>query len=73
MHQITYISTIRGEPYMNKYGVVAIKAVELLSMVDQFEPLGAWNTAASDVFGEGSWSQRKVVPKMHSLVYVKMA
>jgi hypothetical protein len=48
---------------MNKYGVVAIKAVELLSMVEQSEPLTAWNTAASDVFGEGTWAQRKGCPK----------
>lgn len=48
---------------MNKYGVVAIKAVELLSMVDQSEPLTAWNTAASNMFGEGTWAQRKGCPK----------
>ncbi|CAM4470617.1 DUF6979 family protein [Paenibacillus typhae] len=48
---------------MNKYGVVTIKAVELLSMVEQSEPLTAWNAAASDVFVEGTWTQRKGCPK----------
>ncbi|MEK4453437.1 DUF6979 family protein [Paenibacillus sp. FSL L8-0506] len=48
---------------MNKYGVVATKAVYLIMNEEQTEPLTAWNTAASDVFGEGTWAQRKGCPK----------
>lgn len=35
----------------------------MLSMVEQSESLTAWNTTASDVFGEGTWVQRKGCPK----------
>jgi hypothetical protein len=48
---------------MNKYGVVALKAVELLRMNEQSEPLATWNEVASEVFGVGSSSQRKGCPK----------
>ncbi|OMD48466.1 MULTISPECIES: hypothetical protein [Paenibacillus] len=48
---------------MNKYGVVALKAVDLLRMDEQSEPLAAWTVAASEVFRVGSSSQRKGCPK----------
>lgn len=48
---------------MNKYGYVALKAVDLLRMNEQSEPLAAWNVAASEVFGVGSSSKRKGCPR----------
>ncbi|WP_339319345.1 hypothetical protein [Paenibacillus sp. FSL R10-2734] len=48
---------------MNKYGVVAIKAIELMKNGELSEPPNAWNKAASDMFGEGTSSQRKGCPK----------
>ncbi|MEK5398431.1 DUF6979 family protein [Paenibacillus sp. FSL K6-2859] len=47
---------------MNKYGVVAIKAVELMNG-ELLEPPNAWNKAASDMFSEGTSSQRKGCPR----------
>lgn len=48
---------------MNKYGTVALRAVELIRMDEQSEPLATWNTVAPEVFGVGSSSQRKVCPR----------
>lgn len=48
---------------MNKYGDVALKAVELLSTKEQTEPLSAWDIVASEIFGKGSSSQRKDCPR----------
>lgn len=47
---------------MNKYGVVAVRAVQLLRERN-VEPLTAWKTVATEVFGAGTWSQRKGCPK----------
>lgn len=48
---------------MNKYGVVALKVVELIRIGEEKEPLTAWNIAASEMFGKGSSSQRKDCPR----------
>lgn len=57
------LAEFEGEPLMNKYGVVALKAVKLIEMGKHTEPLATWNVVASEVFGVGSSSQRKGCPK----------
>lgn len=48
---------------MNRYGEVAVKAVHSLLSGEVAQPLIAWKKAATEVFGEGTWGQRKVCPK----------
>ncbi|WP_080848248.1 DUF6979 family protein [Cytobacillus gottheilii] len=48
---------------MSKYGLAAVKAVEFIneSVVDS--PKAAWDRATSELFGHGSWGQKKGCPK----------
>ncbi|CAM4503993.1 hypothetical protein FHS16_004560 [Paenibacillus endophyticus] len=48
---------------MNKYGLTAVKTVELLYLTKVTKPLDAWNTVSTEIFGAGTWSQRKGCPK----------
>ena len=49
---------------MNKYGLAAVKAAELLSSDYKGEsPNKAWDIATSELFGKGTSSQMKVCPK----------
>jgi hypothetical protein len=48
---------------MGLYGVVAVRAIRLIKSGDLLEPLIAWNTVASEVFGEGTWAQQKSCPR----------
>lgn len=43
---------------MNNYGVVAVRAVQVICD-SNVEPLAAWQKVASEVFGGGTWTQRK--------------
>ena len=48
---------------MGKYGEASVKAVKLLvsGIIDR--PRDAWERATSEIFGKGTWSQRKVCPR----------
>lgn len=48
---------------MNNYGLSAIKAVQILQSTEDTKPLTAWNTASTDLFGAGSFAQKKGCPK----------
>lgn len=48
---------------MNKYGIVAINAIQALQKHHEAQPLMAWNSAATLMFGEGTESQRKGCPR----------
>ncbi|KQO18153.1 DUF6979 family protein [Paenibacillus sp. Leaf72] len=48
---------------MNKYGVVAVHAARLILDDNNVKPVTAWNSAATNVFGEGTSQQKKGCPK----------
>lgn len=48
---------------MNKYGLVAIKAVRMLESGEKSDPSAAWSSAAADVFVDSPSSQNKGCPK----------
>lgn len=48
---------------MSKYGYAAVRAVELVQMNVVESPTQAWEMATSEIFGEGSWGQKKGCPK----------
>lgn len=48
---------------MNRYGDVAVRVVELILNESKSEPLIAWNSTASEMFGKGTWAQKKGCPK----------
>ena len=48
---------------MGKYGKAAVKAAILMKSKEYDHPADAWETAAIEIFGKGTSSQRKVCPK----------
>jgi len=48
---------------MSKYDQAAIKAVELFHQGVTDSPVRAWDMATLELFGEGSWGQKKGCPK----------
>ncbi|GAA0337635.1 hypothetical protein GCM10008967_29870 [Bacillus carboniphilus] len=48
---------------MSKYGQAAIRAVELVNKKIVDSPIKGWEIATSELFGEGSWGQKKGCPK----------
>ncbi|MEK3707104.1 hypothetical protein MKY87_23955 [Paenibacillus sp. FSL R7-0198] len=47
----------------NKYVQAAINAVDYVQNKKFVNPVEAWNFATGDLFGEGSWGQRKGCPR----------
>lgn len=48
---------------MSKYGQAAVKAVELVNTKIVESPIKAWEIATCELFGPGSWGQKKGCPK----------
>ncbi|MDU5948365.1 MAG: hypothetical protein E7L01_26460 [Paenibacillus macerans] len=48
---------------MSKYGQAAVKAAELLNRGVTNSPAKAWDIATSELFGAGTWGQKKGCPK----------
>jgi hypothetical protein len=48
---------------MGKYGLAAVKAVELMHSEELNDPIDAWNVATGELFGIGSSGQFKGCPK----------
>jgi hypothetical protein len=48
---------------MSKYGQAAVRACELYNMKIVESPVKAWEKATSEIFGDGSWGQKKGCPK----------
>ncbi|MFC4321326.1 DUF6979 family protein [Litchfieldia salsa] len=48
---------------MSKYSQAAIKAVQLVNTGVVESPIHAWERATSELFGPGSWGQKKGCPK----------
>jgi hypothetical protein len=48
---------------MSKYAQAAIKAVKLIHNKAEESPTKAWLPATGELFGEGSWGQKKGCPK----------
>ncbi|MFZ3579988.1 DUF6979 family protein [Virgibacillus sp. DJP39] len=48
---------------MGKYGQAALKAVNLIKINREENPIVAWQSATTEIFGEGTSSQRKACPK----------
>ncbi|WP_226670332.1 DUF6979 family protein [Metabacillus litoralis] len=48
---------------MSKYGQAAVKAVELINSKVVESPIKAWERSTAELFGSGSWGQKKVCPK----------
>jgi hypothetical protein len=48
---------------MSKYGYAAVRACDLFVMKIVESPIKAWETATSEIFGDGSWGQKKGCPK----------
>jgi hypothetical protein len=48
---------------MSKYGQAAVKAVELINSKVVESPIKAWERSTAELFGSGSWGQKKGCPK----------
>lgn len=49
--------------FQNKYVQAAINAVHYVETKKFVDPVEAWSFATGELFGEGSWGQRKGCPK----------
>ena len=58
-----YIRRTQGGIY-GKYDQATINAVELFHQGVIDTPVRAWDMATSELFGEGSWGQKRAVQRM---------
>lgn len=49
---------------MNKYGITAINAVELINKDSTITPIEAWNIATTKIFGKTTPAQQKSCPRI---------
>lgn len=48
---------------MDKYGETSVRAIELMHNNTFKSPIEAWDFATKEIFGEGTWAQKKSCPK----------